>query len=941
MKRSPSKTATSNKHLPKFGVVGIGFSAGGWPALTQLFQRLPPNSGMAFVVVLHLPPHETSSADVILQRSTQMPVKQVTGPTLMEPNAIYVIAPHQLISINDGYLSTRQFERQLGSQVVIDTFFRTLAEAYESRAIAIILSGTGTDGALGVKSIKECGGVTLAQHPSEASFDSMPLAAIATGAVDFILPVAEMPRKLMDIWQNARNMVLPEPDDDESLVVDGIEGKEKHYNQILQDILLLLRNRTGHDFRHYKRATILRRIERRMQVRGVTTLGAYLSLLEADADEHIGLLKDMLIGVTNYFRDREAFDALDKEVLPEIFNSKHGDDQVRVWVPACSTGEEAYTLAMLLDRHASHRPTPPQIQLFASDIDSRAIASARLGSYTASILTDVPEEFSTQYFTKENEQYVIRKTIRDKVLFAEHNLLRDPPFSKLDLISCRNLLIYLNKDAQSHLFDVFHFALNPGGYLFLGSSESAEMASHLFTPVDKKHRIYRVKVLSRSTRYAPSMSSKPLPRTPEALTAKRPSKRQVSFAEIHQRVLAQYAPPSIVINHDYDIVYISDRAGRFLQHTGGEPSRNVLNLVLPELRLELRTAVFQAIQSGKSVEARQVRVSRDNRSYFVNMTVRPFRDESTEADLVLVLFDEVEQTMSEPAENDAESSSNKVLAQLEEELQRTKQQLQETIEHSEISNEDLRASNEELQAINEELRSATEELETSKEELQSLNEELVTVNYELKNKIDETSKVNDDLNNLIASSDIATIFVDRGMRINRYTPRAANIFNIIPTDIGRSLFDITHKLAYPELGDDVKSTFETLRPSEREVRSNDGHYYIVRHLPYRTMEDHIEGAVITFFDITQRREVEERLRVGPDQQALGVLEEGIRTRLTDDMAESLRQISANLDALAQLPDLQPLHEPAAQTIKNIRQAVTAIQLNVLDKLQSFPPKNKT
>ena len=930
MKSQPKKASSVKSNTPDFAVVGIGFSAGGWPALLQIIEGIEPDSGMAFVVTLHLSPDYESTADDVVRNVAHMPVKQVNNLTLIEPNNIYILPPSKLIRMFDGHLDVQDFDRPIGTQVAIDTFFRSLAEAHKHRAFAILLSGTGTDGANGIKSIKDQGGITIAQHPSEAAFSDMPQAAISTGAVDFILGAAEIPAKLVSLWQNAKTIELPQANPED---ITPIAPELHSFDQQLQDILLLLRSRSGHDFRQYKRATVVRRIERRMQVRCVSTLAAYRSILESDNDEHAALLKDMLIGVTNFFRDADAYAALDRDVLPELFKNKRGDDQVRVWVPACSTGEEAYTLAMLFEKHISMSTSPPLLQLFASDIDTRAIQFARTASYPASILTDVSPEFLGQYFTRDEDRYVIRKALRDKVLFAEHNLLRDPPFSKIDLISCRNLLIYLNRDAQAHLFDIFHFALNPGGYLFLGSSESAEMASHLFTPVDKKERIYRVKALSRTTHFTPALTTSPRPRIAEAIAAKPPKKRTVSFAEIHQRVLAQYAPPSIVINFEYEIVYISDRAGQYLHLKGGEPSRNALNLILPELRLELRTAVFQSMQTHKSVEARQVKIYRDNKSYFVNMTVRPFNDEAAGGDFLLVLFDEVEQTMSEPHEHTADDASNKVLAQLEEELQRTKQQLQDTIEHSEVSNEDLRASNEELQAINEELRSATEELETSKEELQSLNEELVTVNYELKNKIDETSKANDDLNNLIASTDIATIFVDRGMCIKRYTPRAATIFNIIPTDIGRSLFDITHRLNYPELGDDVKATLASLRSSEREVHSNDGHYYIARHLPYRTKDDHIEGAVITFFDITSRREMEERLKAGArgdstdEHSAYADWSSQIEHRL----AEALDKISVNAEALEILPEFKS-STAAIKAIADIRQAIVAVHSQIINKL---------
>lgn len=863
-------TASNIPTIPSklsFPVVGIGLSAGGMPSLQQILTTLPPSCGMAFVVVLHLSPEHESELDALIQRWTSMPVTQVSKPMQIESDHIYVIPANKLLAANDGYLSPKEMDRSVGTQIAIDLFFRTMAEAHRERAITVLLSGAGSDGTVGLQRTKEQGGVTIVQDPKEAEYDSMPLAAIASGAVDFVLPAGQIPAKLLELRDNARAIRMPPLDADASSELSSRPPDDgRTFDDALQRILMLLRTHTGHDFRHYKRATVLRRIERRLQVRGVAGLAEYAALLDEDGDEHAALLKDMLIGVTNFFRDRDAFIALETAVLPDMLRAKEVNEQFRVWVAACSTGEEAYSLAMVLQDQIDLLAKPVKYQIFASDIDESAIAFARASVYPPSIASDVPNERLSQYFTKQDNNYQVRKSVRDKVLFASHNLLRDPPFSKLDLISCRNLLIYLNREMQMHLLEMLHFSLNPGGVLFLGSSDSAEMTSHLFTPVDKKNRIYRAKALSRSTRFTPPLSSSrpQIMRPIESAVQTAPAKRQFSYAEIHQRVLAQHAPPSIVVNQESDIVHMSDRAGAFLRHAGGEPSRNLLTLVHPELRLELRTALFQAIKSRKSVEARRVRLARGDRTYFVNMTVRPFHDEDADADLVLVLFDEVEQTMSPDVDEGSGEKKDSVLIQLEDELQRTKHQLQETIEHAEVSNEELRASNEELQAINEELRSATEELETSKEELQSINEELVTVNYELKMKVEETGKVNDDLNNLIASADIATIFVDRGIRIKRFTPRVADIFNIIPTDIGRSLLDITHKLNYPELSTDTILTFDTLQPVEREVRSQDERVYIVRLLPYRTTEDRIEGAVMTFFDITSRREAEERLRAGEE-----------------------------------------------------------------------------
>lgn len=856
-------------HL-SFPVVGIGASAGGLSALLRLFENMPAASGMAFVVILHLSPKHESNADSILQRVTRMPVLQVVDRVKIEPDHVYVIAPSMQLAMTDGSLVVTDMQRPRGQHIAIDAFFRTLAESQFERAIALVLSGTGADGAVGIGRVKEKGGVIVVQHPGDAEHDGMPLAAIATGQVDFILPVAEMAQKLLDLWQNASTIELP-PMGVEALdhahpvdIDDSANGE-----QALQRILGLLRVHTGHDFRQYKRATVLRRLERRMQVRAMHSLPDYVRLLEADASEYKLLLNDLLIGVTNFFRDREAFEVIEREVLPGLFRDRKPTDEVRAWSAGCATGEEAYSMAMLLADQAALMPSPPNYQVFASDIDEGAIAIARAGLYPTSIVTDITPARLRQHFTREDGRYHIRKALRDRILFAVHNLLRDPPFSRIDIISCRNLLIYLNRDIQQRVLETFHFALRPGGYLFLGSSESADSVDELFVPVDKKNRIYRARaavrtfVQHRSSQGAPADLNLPEPRHPVSS-----GRRQASLADVHQRALAQFAPPSVVVDTEHNIVHMSERAAQFMRLVGGEPSRDILALVLPELRIDLRSALYQVQNSGVSVEGRHVSMARGGRPCIVSMTVRPFRDEEAAQDFLLVTFTETERSVDQPTDDGRGPGDDVVLSQLEAELQRKKQQLQETIEHAEVSNEELRAANEELQAINEELRSATEELETSKEELQSVNEELITVNYELKLKVEETGKANDDLNNLIASTDIATIFVDSAMRIKRFTPRAADIFSIIPSDAGRSLLDLTHRLDYKELADDVALTFNSLRMVEREVRSHEGRYYIVRLLPYRTIEDRIEGAVMTFFDITGRREAEEQLRAGEARMRL-------------------------------------------------------------------------
>ena len=855
-----------------FPVVGIGASAGGVQALLRFFENAPADMGMAFVVVLHLSAKHISSADKVLQHVTRMRVLQVSGPTPIEANHVYVIAPGKNLTMTDGYLNARDAEPTAGRPVSIDRFFRSLAQAHGQHAMCIVMSGTGSDGSVGIASVKERGGVTLAQEPNDAEYAEMPQNAIQTDQVDLVLPVVEMPQRLLDIWNNAKRIALPQLEP-ESLTPSGRADQRGEAELALQDILSTLRSRTGHDFRFYKRATMLRRIERRLQVNGVPDLIAYRDLLRENPRETGALLKDMLIGVTSFFRDREAFESLARDVLPALFNGKSDSDQVRAWVAGCSSGEEAYSIAMLLCEQRETLRSTANIQVFATDIDESAVARARAGLYPESIMTDVRPSMLRQFFVKTDSRYEVVKSVREKILFAMHNVLRDPPFSRLDLVSCRNLLIYLDRGVQNQVLEMFHYALYPNGYLFLGSSESADSVEDLFTVVDKKNRVYRAK--------SAKLPNRPALKSPSVLMQGRyssneeegsaliPGRRNFSFSALHQRVLEQYAPPSVIVNRDSKIVHMSDNAGRFLRYIGGEPSSNLIAVVVPELRLDLRTALFQATQTGNSVEARRVKLQRDDHSSFVNMTVRPFHDDAADADFLLVLFDEVQEAMTESAAiAEHETGSDTVMQQLEQELHLSKEQLQTTIEQYETSTEELKASNEELQAINEELRSATEELETSKEELQSVNEELITVNSELQAKIEETGKANDDLQNLITSTDIATIFVDRAMCIKRYTPSASSVFNLIEADVGRPLFDITHRLVYPELASDVSATFQSLRLIEREVATNDGRWFHARLLPYRTADDRIDGAVLSLVETTARRRAEASVRAGEERLRL-------------------------------------------------------------------------
>jgi len=866
---SPQNPNLSPSHLD-FPVVGIGASAGGLEALCTLFRQMPADSGMAFVIVLHLSPDHQSVADRILQETTSMPVRQVTEPVPIERNHVYVISPANRLSTNDGYLRVTPANRRRGDHVAIDLFFRDLADVHKDHAFCVVLSGSGADGAVGLSRIKEQGGVTLVQAPDDAQYDSMPRAAIDTGMVDIVLPAAEIPQKLLELWQNASRVKLPRIDDDTLPPALGTRAGDPQASEpLLEEILLQLRSVTGHDFQHYKRATVLRRIERRLHVTGQADLGTYLCYLEQHREEATALLADMLIGVTNFFRDREAFEALERHVLPQLVSQSEpaeGAGEIRIWSAGCSTGEEAYSLAMLACEQLAVEQRDSQVQVFATDLDERAISVARAGSYPEGIVTDVPPSRLRQFFVKEDQRYRVRKDIREKVLFARHNLLSDPPFSQIGLIVCRNLLIYLDREIQEDILQMFHYALRPGGYLFLGSAESADLAGELFTVVDKRNRIYRARDVSavgrRSGRQLPGLE---INRLPQATGGQDKPGRKPAYAEVHHRALARRTPPSLIIDGEGTILHLSEGVGRFMQLAGGELSHNLLNLVLPSLRLALRSTLFQARQGTEAITSRPVELTEGSERVQVEITVQPHKDEVSAGEYLLVVFEARPAGPSLPIAESIRQTDSMVLHNLERELQRTRLQLQETIEQWEISSQELTASNEEMQAINEELRSASEELGTSKEELQSINEELLTVNFELKNKVEETDKVNDYLSNLIASTDIATVFVDRNLHIRWFTPRATDLFNMLPVDTGRSLLDITHRLDYPALADDARTVAQGEHIIEREVGGHDQRWYLARLLPYRSSEQDIDGTVLTFIDISKSRAAEERVRLGEER----------------------------------------------------------------------------
>jgi two-component system CheB/CheR fusion protein len=872
-----------NWRLP---VVGLGASAGGIKALKEFFANVQPRAGIAWVVILHLSPDHESRLAEVLQTTAPVPVTQVTERVEIAPDHVYVVSPNKTLEIKDDTLTLSEMTRVEQRRSPVDVFFRALADAHGSESVVVVLSGTGPNGSAGLKRIKEYGGLTIVQDPAEAEYSDMPNNSIATGLVDFVLPVAQMPARITAYFDDARRggheaKIQPGSADDEAM----------------RDVLTLLRVRTGHDFSNYKIATLQRRVDRRIHLRGVETLAEYARLVRQQPDEAVALMKELLISVTNFFRDPAAWKVLEERIIPRLFESKRLQDQVRVWVPGCATGEEAYSIAMLLAEHASRIAEPPPIQVFGTDLDEQAIGIAREGFYSDAEIADVSEDRLQRFFEKIGDGYHVRRDLREMLLFAHHNVIKDPPFSHLDLISCRNLLIYLNRSIQERVVETFHFALNPGGYLFLGTSESPESANDLFLRVDGSAHVYESRTVT--SRLALPLVDAPLALPRLATRAAEPrAGGRISPADLHQRLLEQYAPPSMVITEEYNVVHMSESVGRYLQIPGGEPSRDVLRLVRPELRPDLRTALHQSARERSRVEVRGIPVTFDEGRRAVDILVRPvLREGDLAGGYFLVLFQEAP-VHGAPADGEPaltlESPAEPITRQLEDELSRVRDQLRLHVEQYETQAEEAKASNEELQAMNEELRSAAEELETSKEELQSVNEELTTVNQELKIKIEELALANNDFQNFINSTDIATIFIDRAFRVKLFTPRAQDIFNLLDSDTGRPLSNITSRLLDDRIHQDVRSVLDSLQTIERETPTDDGHWHLMRILPYRTTDNRIDGVVVTFHDITGRRDSE--LRVRQSEERLRLLIDGAIDYAIFTMTEGARIDSWNAGA---------------------------------------------
>jgi two-component system CheB/CheR fusion protein len=839
-------------------VVGVGASAGGVEALTSFFSHVPEQTRAAFLVVTHLGPHRESRLSEILSRATKLTVLDAQDEQRIEQGHVYVLPADSILTVAQHRLSLRAVSVEQRERNPIDICFASLARESGENAVGIVLSGSGIDGTLGVKAIKEGGGLTIAQakHDGSPQHGGMPASAVGSGFVDLLLPVEEMGDKLAEYVRRAGAL------SDLALEHDREDASHEH-RTALAEIYDVLRKRIGHDFENYKEKTFVRRIQRRMQVLQLETIEQYSAVLRTNENEPSHLFRDLLIGVTSFFRDSDAFAAIGAHVIPHLFENLGAQDTVRVWVPGCSTGEEAYSLAILLREHMERLANIPKVQVFATDIDDRALSAARAGRYPAALLDGMDPERLGRFFRSEPGLYVVTKEVRDLCVFSSHSVIRDPPFSRMDFVSCRNLLIYFNAALQDQVLPTVHYALKPNGFLFLGPSENISRHSELFATVDKKHRIFQRRPAVGPGVQVPRWMSKR-----QTLAKPRAGQEQSMHKDNHlrelieSRVLESFAPAHIVVDSEGDILFYSARTGKYLEPQAGSPSRELLAMARRGLRLELRSALREAVEKRQPVVRERLEIDIDDRIQAVKLTIDPLPSNNADQLFLIVFADLGPAVTREQAAQQRPVGDRSDISNLEGELSETRDRLQATIEEYETALEELKSGNEELVSVNEELQSTNEELETSKEELQSVNEELHTVNLELAERIEELHRTNADMRNLFDSTQIATIFLDRHLVIRSYTPAVASIFNLIASDRGRPITDIAHNLEDVDLRKDIRQVLDERKPVERPVRLRSGNIFpLMRILPYRTNDDEIDGVLVTFIDVTAVVVAEEQQRL--------------------------------------------------------------------------------
>ncbi len=870
----PKEISPKENAMMSFPIVGIGASAGGLEALEAFMAHTPSEPGMAFVVIQHLSPRHKSLMAEILQRSTPMKVVQIEDGMRIERNRVYLNPPEKEVALLDSIFHLIEPAPGEGLRLPIDYFFRTLAEAVGEKAICVILSGTGSDGSLGLRAIKEKGGMAVAQEENQAKYAGMPQSAIETGLVDLVLPVEKMPEELSRYVQQPYMRTRAESNRLE-------ETEAGAFNKII----MLLRARAGVDFTHYKESTILRRIQRRMALHQLEQMIAYFRFLHDRQNEAQLLFKDLLIGVTSFFRDPQAFAVLETKIIPLLLKQKQANSPLRIWVPGCSTGEEALSIAMLL-AEAHEMDMPLDVQLFATDVDPEAVEFARAGKYPESIAADVPGHLLQKYFQKEDKEYKVSKKIREMIVYAVQNLLSDPPFSRIDLISCRNLLIYLDTTLQQKVFSTFYYSLRQDGYLFVGSSEGIGTFSNLFSPLDARCKIYQRKGAVRQIISAPFQPSSQVGVTlPDLRKERMAAVGEVAIREMaEKRLIAQYVPACVFVDENYNTLYFHGATHKYLVQPGGEMTSNVLKMARRDLQAKLTSALGKALRQKTTVVCEGVQIARDGGGVLsVDVIVQPVREPSLMQDLIMVVFEEKPYS-TKAAGRDEDSAvcpeADSRILSLENDLYATREYLQATIEELETANEELRSTSEESQSANEELMSANEELETSREEL-------VIMNSELQGKVMQLSDLSSDMENLLVSTAIGTVFLDSRLNIRRFTPAMTGVFNLIPSDVGRPISDITSKFADYDLSASAREVLRTLQQREAEVQSKEGAWFSIRMLPYRTVDNLIDGVVVSFVDITGVKKAE---KIADDARSLA-------ETITDTMREALLVLDGNLQVV--------------------------------------------
>ncbi len=897
-KKNGNETKVKNSLYP-FPIVGLGCSAGCLDALKEFFGNLPEKPGLSFIIIMHLDPTRETELNNILKNFTNLDVKLVEDGELLRNNVIYIRPPNKNVVLKNGRFQFEEYKKPRGQRLPIDHSFRSLADELEDKSIAIVLSGTGTDGTLGLRKIKGHGGIAIIQDPKEAKYSGMPNSALTHVEVDYAISVKDMPKEIL---RYVENYVKPSQE-------GTYYGLPSKVGDNIGKVIEKLQGGDGEKILAYKETTLSRRISKRMAVKHINSPEEYARFLEQHPEEQTKLFEEVLIGVTEFFRDKETFLKLKDIVIPKVIERKEDGESVRIWVVGCSTGEEAYSIALLFQDYLLEHDIDKKIVIFASDANHKAITRARSGEYPENISTNIPEEYLNKYFILEDNTYKVKQSIRNKIVFAHHNVITDPPFSDIDLISCRNFLIYIQSDIQEKLLKIFHYSLKSEGFLFLGSAESVGVNSKLFKEADRKNKIFKKQEFSEKMigyeRPFPPLIDYQL-REPQEQVKRREKESQLEELNyellMKDIMLEEFSPSSVIIDSQNKIIYTHGRTGKFLEPPVGKAELDILKMARQGLDLVLTSAIKKARTINEKIKFENIEVETNGDIIRINLIARSINETPREKGLILIVFEENLVKLSDLTENKIEQEIDKLaqqrIEQLQNELKYTKDHLQSTVEELESTNEELRAANEELQSSNEELKTTNEELQTSKEELQSVNEELMTVNTELENKIEELTNLNNDLKNLIESSEIATIFLGEDYTVKRFTPPAKKLFSLIENDVGRDFRDISSKLKYDKLMEDISSVQEDLNSIEKDVKTESGKWHTMRVMPYRTEDNRIEGTVLTFFDITEKKHAEQKLKKSEQKYKEAYQQaEFYQDLLTHDFNNLLQVILLNINQI--------------------------------------------